>query len=682
MCAVGEQTDLRADCVGQSEFEASVNTLRRAPGEGDVHGAIVRLLWYSRTGGSGRELGAVCPNAVLRGVVPMGFQTPQYKLNEYLTRARTGKIQLPDFQRGYKWEDERIRQLLITVLRGHPLGVVMLLNTNNDQVRFKPRPIEGVDVPADAVAESLLLDGQQRLTSLTQALTGDGVVHTMDSRGKRMDRRYFIDMHVAVQGEDRIDEAILSLPADGIERTNFGKDVVRDVSTPEKQQAAGMFPVNLLFGDAMSWLFELNNIELMKEFNETILRPVLAYDIPAIELDKDTSKGAVATVFEKVNVGGLPLNVFELLTATFAGDPDYYAAHGTDFRLNDDWKATQARFESYPVLAGLENTDFLQAVTLLTTRKRNHEYTGSRPPAISAKREDVLKLTLADYLEWVEPLREAFTWASDFLADRHIFDTRFLPYPKQLVPLAAIRAVMGGDADLIGPRARLVRWLWCGILGELYGGAIETRFVRDLEQVPAWARGDDGAATPNTVNDATFVESRLHSLRTRNAAAYKGIYALLLGNEARDWMEDKALDKVQYVNLAVDIHHIFPKKWCAEHDIDDERRESIVNKTAISAVTNRTIGGAAPSSYLSLIAKKAQIDPALLDGLLEAHLVPAELLREDDFDTYFVERRRRLCDLVEAAMGKNVPRDVGSDDAEDSTQFEITEIEELPDEAD
>lgn len=240
---------------------------------------------------------------------------------------------------------------------------------------------------------------------------------------------------------------------------------------------------------------------------------------------------------------------------------------------------------------------------------------------------------------------------------------------------------MGHDADLLGPREKLVRWFWCGILGELYGGASETRFVRDLEQVPDWARGDSTAPVPNTVNDATFVESRLHSLRTRNAAAYKGIYALLLGNSARDWMEDKALDKVQYANLAVDIHHIFPKKWCENHKIDDERRESIVNKTAISAVTNRTIGGAAPSVYLAQIEKKAQIDPSKLNALVEAHLVPAGSLRADDFTTYFTERRRRLCDLVENAMGKAVPRDVDHGASEDSTQFEISEIEELPDES-
>jgi hypothetical protein len=614
----------------------------------------------------------------------MGFQTPLYELSDYLKWTTSGKIQLPDFQRGYKWEDERIRQLLVTILRGHPLGVVMLLKAGNDQIRFKPRPVEGAGVPEGTPAESLLLDGQQRLTSLTQALTGDGVVETMDSRGKRMSRRYYIDIELALQGEDRIEEAVLSLPGDGIERTNFGKDIVRDLSTAEKERQHLLFPVRLLFGgaDTVTWLFAMDDKEKASKFHAEVIQPANTYNIPAIELDNSTSKSAVATVFEKVNTGGLALNVFELLTATFAGDKAYFDEHGTDFRLNDDWKETQVKFASYPVLAGLENTDFLQALTLLATRKRNLAYSGPRPPAVSAKREDVLKLTLDDYLEWVGPLREAFIWASDFLADRHIFDTRFLPYPKQLVPLAAIRVVMGHDADLLGPREKIARWFWCGILGELYGSAIETRFVRDLEQLPAWATGKNDSP-PNTVMDATFVESRLHSLRTRQAAAYKGIYALLLSNQARDWMEDKALDKVQYVNLAVDIHHIFPQKWCNENGIDDEHRESIVNKTAISAVTNRTIGGAAPSSYLAVIEKKAQISSNHLDTLLEAHLVPATHLRADDFPGYFGARRERLCQLVEHAMGKAVPRDVDQGAAvEDSAQFEVSEIAETADEVD
>ena len=614
----------------------------------------------------------------------MGFQTPLYELSDYLEWTNSGRIQLPDFQRGYKWDDERIRALLVTILRGHPLGVVMLLKTGNDQVRFKPKPLEGTSVAAGTEAQLLLLDGQQRLTSLTQALSGDGVVSTMDGRGKLLERRYYIDIAVALEGEDRIDEAVRSIPGDGIVRSNFGKNIELDVSTEDKERESGLFPVRLLFSnDTVTWLFAMDDKNQAAMFHAKVIKPATTYNIPAIELDTATSKSAVATVFEKVNTGGLSLNVFELLTATFAGDKKHFDEHGTDFRLNDDWIKTQKLFAGQPTLAGLENTDFLQALTLLATRTRNLADTSPKPPAISARREDILKVTLDDYLEWVDPLREAFLWVGDFLADRHIFTDKFLPYPKQLVPLAAIKVIMGGDADLLGHRERIVRWFWSGILGELYGAAIETRFVRDIEQVPGWARDEPDVSMPRTVQDANFVESRLHSLRTRNAAAYKGLYALLLANGSRDWMKDKALDKAQYASLKVDIHHIFPQHWCQQHGIDDERRESIVNKTAIAYDTNRSIGGAAPSKYLPTIEKKAQIGAAQLDTLLEGHLVPAEHLRADDFDSFFVKRRERLCVLVETATGKTVQRDVDAGQAEEtSAQFETSMVTELLDEED
>jgi hypothetical protein len=609
----------------------------------------------------------------------MGFQTPLYELAEYLEWANSGRIQLPDFQRAYKWEDERIRSLLVTIMRGHPLGVVMVLKTGNDQVRFKPKPLAGTRIAAGTEPALLLLDGQQRLTSLTQALSGDGVVATMDSRGKLLKRRYYIDMALALEGEDRMDEAVRSIPGDGIVRSNFGREIELDLSTEDQERAEGYFPVRLLFGkDTVTWLFAMADKDQASAFHAQVINPVMTYNIPAIELDTATNKAAVATVFEKVNTGGLALNVFELLTATFAGDKKHFDQYGTDFRLNDDWIATQKLFAEQPTLAGIENTDFLQAATLLATRARNLADNTSKPPAVSARREDILKLTLDEYLAWVDPLREAFLWAADFLADRHIFTDKFIPYPKQLVPLATIRVIMGDAADLIGPRERIGRWFWSGILGELYGGAIETRFVRDIERVPAWASDEAEASTPRTVQDANFVESRLHSLRTRNAAAYKGIYALLLANGARDWMKDKALDKVQYASLKVDIHHIFPKHWCEQHGIDEERRESIVNKTAIAYDTNRSIGGAAPSRYLTTIEKKAQIDDTQLDELLEGHLVPAPSLRNDDFDGFFTERRERLCVLVAKAMGKAVQRDVDEGEAtETSAQFEASMVAEL-----
>ena len=165
-----------------------------------------------------------------------------------------------------------------------------------------------------------------------------------------------------------------------------------------------------------------------------------------------------------------------------------------------------------------------------------------------------------------------------------------------------------------------------------------------------------------------MVESRLHSLRTRGAAAYKGIYALSAGQRAHDWMKGHALDKVKYVNVAVDIHHVFPQKWCLDNKINDERRESIVNKTPLSAETNRTIGGSAPADYLKVIEKKARVDEDRVDGLLRTHLVDPQAMRASDFDAHFTRRREALVQLVGKAIGKAVQRDVSAGEPEETLE--------------
>ncbi|MCV7221017.1 DUF262 domain-containing protein [Mycolicibacterium elephantis] len=605
----------------------------------------------------------------------MGFQTPKYELKNLLIWTTSGKVQLPDFQRGYKWEDERIRQLLVTILRGHPLGVVMMLEADNTNVRFKPRPIEGVKVDTDAL-EWLLLDGQQRLTSLTQALTGTGIVATKDARGKFLERRYYLEIAKALEGDESIDEAVRSIPGDGVVRSNFGKDIDLNLSNEDLERKHGYFPLRLLYDPyaATTWLSKLSDIAVMPQMIAEVLNPAGSYSIPAIVLDDSTSKAAVATVFEKVNIGGLPLNVFELLTATYAGDIDYYNAHGDDFRLNDDWTGTKESLKAYSVLAGLENTDFLQTVSLLASLHG--------PGATTARKEDILNLKLSDYLKWAPLVREALVWSAGFLDSLHIHVAGDLPYPKQLVPLTAIKVILGNDADVHGVHRKLQQWFWCGVLGELYGGAIESRFARDVEQVPKWAAVDDSSVPqPKTVEDANFFESRLHSMRTRNSAAYKGVYALLMAKDTRDWMFNQPFDKAAFLAMQVDIHHIFPKAWCAKNGIDDDRRESIVNKTPMAKKTNIRLSGNAPSHYIKGLESTVGIPADELDQIVANHQIDVSALRADDFDSFFAARREALSHLIEQAMGKQVAREAASGGIENADAFEA-EPEDPDDELD
>ena len=333
----------------------------------------------------------------------MGFQTPQHPLKDLLPRVAKGEIQLPDFQRGYVWEENQVRELLVTIASGFPLGVVMTLQTGNDQVRFKPTPVAGADATAASVEPKLLLlDGQQRLTSLTQALWGGGVVQAHDKK-KLVKRRFYIDIEQAVSQPDNLDVAVKVLPDDGKLKENFDRDIVLDVSTKEKQLEHGYFPLWLSYSDeGTNWLFEYGNMTVAKAFLNGVLSTIKSYAIPSIELDQDTSKEAVSTVFEKVNQGGTRLTVFELLTAKFAGDAAHYAAHGTDFRLKDDWTKTAAVIEQYPALQGVEQTEFLQGLMLLTS------HAGSK--ATTARKEDILRLELSDYITWADQLRNALQW--------------------------------------------------------------------------------------------------------------------------------------------------------------------------------------------------------------------------------------------------------------------------------
>jgi hypothetical protein len=233
-----------------------------------------------------------------------------------------------------------------------------------------------------------------------------------------------------------------------------------------------------------------------------------------------------------------------------------------------------------------------------------------------------------------------------------IYEARDVPYRTQLVPLAAIHVALGAAAQAIGKVEKIRRWYWCGVLGELYGGAIETRFANDLQQVTEWCTG--GEAEPITVYESSFDPGRLFTLRTRNSAAYKGIYALLMKGGSKDWLYDQDITMATHHGLAVDIHHVFPKKWCADHGIDDLRRESIVNKTAISAETNRRIGGQAPSAYLAKLQREAETTADVLRRRIEQHHIDYYALSTDDFDRYFEARRVRLLDLIGAAMGKTI----------------------------
>jgi hypothetical protein len=253
------------------------------------------------------------------------------------------------------------------------------------------------------------------------------------------------------------------------------------------------------------------------------------------------------------------------------------------------------------------------------------------------------------------------------LFQQKIFSNRDLPYTTQIVPLAAILTRLGDQGQNDALRNKLARWYWCGVFGELYGSAVETRFSRDVVEVLNWL---DGGDEPSAVIECNFISERLDRLYSRNSAAYKGVFTLLMRYGCLDFRTGIPIEVQTYFEEGIDIHHIFPKDWCQKKGIDAKLYDSIINKTALSYQTNRIIGGSAPSTYLQKIRDKEKIDLVRQRQILVSHAIDVVVLTEDDFTAFFNARREALLTHIEKATGKNIPRqsqqsfEIGVDDTE------------------
>lgn len=576
------------------------------------------------------------------------FKSGEPSLPDFLREINDGRVQLPDFQRGWVWDDDHIASLIASISLSYPIGAVMLLQTGGDGVQFQPRPIQGVQIPNGTKPEYLILDGQQRMTSLYLAMSSGQPVPTTTNKGKEIERYYYLDVVKSLDpNEDRLD-AVLSVPATKMVTSDFGRKIDLDLTTQKKEFSQCYFPLEVLFdqtaysdwrrGFQKMFRNDEDKLDMFDNFEAEVVNRFQSYRVPTIELLRDTPKEAVCQVFEKVNMGGVTLTVFELVTAMFAAE---------NYNLREDWDRRKERIHEQDVLKGMNSTAFLSAVTLLSSYQMNQEDT-AKP--VTCKRKDVLKLTLKDYKKNAATIEEGLKRAARFLAREKIFDSRTLPYSTQLIPLSVICALLSNNFEIDTIRGKLAQWFWCGVFGELYGGANETRFSMDVPDFMAWIEGND---QPRTIRDSGFSPTRLLSMQSRLSAAYKGLMALLMKAGSNDFLSGDPVEITTYFDLAIDIHHIFPKAYC-ENKYKRSLWNSSVNKAPLSAKSNRIIGGKAPSVYLTNIEKQSNMDSPRLDEILKTHKIAPELLRSDSFEDFIRDRASNILDLIEAAMNKRI----------------------------
>jgi len=546
------------------------------------------------------------------------FETDKKPLTFLLDQIENRDLALPDFQRSFVWDPNATRELVVSIIRSFPAGTLLRLEGGGNV--FAPRAFEGAP-DLNGKPAHLILDGQQRMTSLYQAFAGVG------------SHRFFLNIQELLDGQI-LDEAVEVYTSKRAKRW----------STLERQADDLMLPLAQIraFVDWKDEILDLREDrgeevrKLKKQLNEIekeFIDPVKLYNFPVTTLSASTPVEAVCTIFETLNRTGVKLSVFELITAR---------AFAHDVRLRQIWdEAKDAR----PVLDDFDVNPYYVLQVIAVNVKR------------SPQRSVVLGLDVQDIVDHWDEAIEGLAESLILLRDEcGVLVAKWIPYETMLITMAsAWRSISVATGPAIGARrAKLARWFWCSSFAQAYENSGNTVTERDVPELRAWL---EGGAQPDIVASFRFDSNRWRETTVRQRALYRATMALLMRKSPLDFYNAIPLSKPIIDGQAVDDHHVFPRKYLS--DIGKSKTvDSVLNHTLIDRLTNSKIGGRAPSKYLGEMEQELGSD---LHKILNSHGLPSDEdgpLFSDRFEDFLDWRlrhlERELADVTSGEVGPAV----------------------------
>lgn len=556
-------------------------------------------------------------------------------LKDLLSEIHSRTTVLPDFQRDFVWDPSATQELIVSISNNYPAGSI--LRVRDSKRVFACREFAGAPTLENEKHTFLVLDGQQRLTSLYQAFYGVG------------EHRYYLNLKTLMKGAD-FEEAIFH------ERATTKRVKAWDAFDVQAREM--LLPLSVLRGGSggfLQWILRATNplpanertdlLDALTAVNEKWIKAIDDYHFPVVTLSDKTEADALCTIFETLNRTGVKLSVFELLTARFW-------PHA--IRLREMWETA---LETYPVIADFEVDPYyaLQAISLAARA------------APSCKRSDVLELEPSDIKIWWPKVIEGFAEGLEILADDcRVMLPKWVPYQTMLAPLAAVIARGGRTktAEAGARREKLKRWFWCATFGQAYESAPNSQSAKDVAELGVWLRG---GSPPESVSGFRFDPRALRDVTPRQRSIYRATICLILGSGsgARDFHTQAVITGKLMRDEGIDDHHVFPAKFLEKKKglTTPRMRDCVLNRTLIDRATNQIINDRAPSRYLSAI-RDARGFP--LDAVLASHCLPTgpdSPLWTDDYDAFLAWRENRLWAEIQRVTGVTHAADLEVEEA-------------------
>ena len=558
------------------------------------------------------------------------------KINRIIENCESGEWVIPNFQRYFAWTKEDIKDFLRSIFLDYYVGSLLLWDARKG-AELDVIPVSGVNENQNLIKNSIVLDGQQRITSLYYAIMSPDISLIGDSKKQR--RYFYIDFS----------EHFTSDESDNLIRV-FHEKI--DVDESYKKM---LFPFYNL-KEHYQWVFgfekylrkqasldEEKILYLRRSIDEKLRYFYNGYEIPFITLPDDRSLAQITDTFEKINSSGKQLDVFELLIARLSK---------YKIKLRNLWEGSQKNLKiaEYERRKGATKLpiNILKSMALCFSKSR------------SCKRKDILDIYLSmgttkEDFEHKWELMTKYTLEAISLLENTkdgfgVTVSEELPFEPMIPILASLLREIDYRFKNVQKKCfdKLQNWYWTSVFSVGYSSSVDSKTTSDFNEMVEWFTNDE--LIPKSIRKFRMdypVLLDLKSVEQSSNAIYRGILCLIALKGGYDFDKNRSVQNKKYQK-----DHIFPKSKFKKY----ENINSILNMTWLTADTNNPIKtGKSPSEYIEeTIRDKYDGNEREFLETLESHYINEnayEYMKDNNFEKFIDEREKTLLDAVREKIG-------------------------------
>lgn len=508
-------------------------------------------------------------------------------------------LALPVFQRGYVWRKPQVRDLMNSLYQGYPVGSLLTWTTRAEQVDIRGGGQSQQTGPID-----LLLDGQQRLTSLYGIIKGESPVF-FDGEASSFEGLFFsleseeFEFYAPVRMRNN---PLWVKVSDIFDQPGYNALISRLVSDSNHNANMGLY---------LARATSVQNIQNV--------------DLHIMEITgDDKTTDVVVDIFNRINSGGTTLSKGDLTLARIGA------------RWPDARTEMQQRLSKWKSAGFVANLDWLlRCMNAIITE--SSEFERLEPEKVGV---EAIQLSLRQTESAMDHLLETMR--------SHLFmDTDRLFNSKQSFSVMVKYLVdCGGRFPNQATMARLLHWYLSVAIWGRFSGPVETVINQDLtvlsehDPVTALLRNLRVSQGNRTVAPENF------DLNYTRARFYPLLYIMTRVQDGRDWGTGNQLrhhSLGSHTNL--EMHHIFPKKYLRDNGVSSKDANNMGNIAFQTRETNRSIGTKAPIDYMTEVTTN-------WPGALESQWIPMdkELWKVENYHQFLEARRRLLADSAKELL--------------------------------